>query len=90
MPVDDVAESDSLVPVFPEIIPAYCAVPGFRRTGISPGPLIHPTAGICRDFVTFTCTYRILSGECALSRRRALRCSVACGSEVSSGLRELL
>ncbi len=71
MPVDDVAESDSLVPVFPEIIPAYCAVPGFRRTGISPGPLIHPTAGICRDFVTFTCTYRILSGECALSRRRS-------------------
>ena len=42
---------------------------GFRRTGISPGPLIHPIAGICWDFVTFTCTYRILSGECALSRR---------------------
>lgn len=30
MPVDDVVESDSLVLVFSDIIPAYCGMPGFR------------------------------------------------------------
>lgn len=30
MPVDDVAESDSIVLVFPESIPVYCGMSGFR------------------------------------------------------------
>lgn len=90
MPVDDVAESDSLVPVFWKSFRRIVRCRVFEEP-VSPRVRLfirlQVFAGILLPLLVRIGYYR---GSVRYPVAVALRRSVACSSEVSSGLRELL